>query len=283
MNRSLVTLASVLTFALAVPAHAADSPDELFKKANQSFATGARAAASDPSRASPDLAAAVAGYKQLIEGNALHSAALHYNLANAQFLSGDVGRAVASYRRAQRLDASLPGLKKNLDNARAKVAFKESSAGNGASGGATAASAASDAFAWHTAIPQALRLWIGVGAFALVWVLLLARLRRGDSINPPAFRPPLWTPIAAAGVAGLMAGSLWWQDRAERATPAAVVVAERVVGRKGPDALSYQPSFTEPLRAGFEVTVLETRGEWLSVKLQDGRVTWVPAGSVELL
>lgn len=278
MNRSLFTLSAALTFALAVPAHAADSPDELFKKANQSFATGARAAASDPSRASPDLAAAVAGYRQLIETNAMHSAALHYNLANAQFLSGDVGRAVASYRRAQRLDASLPGLKKNLDNARAKVAFKESSAGNGASGGATAASAASGALAWHTAIPQGVRLWTGVGAFALVWVLMLARLRK-----ELALRPPVWMPIAAGCVAGVMAGSLWWQDRAERATPAAVVVAERVVGRKGPDALSYQPSFTEPLRAGFEVTVLETRGEWLSVQLQDGRVTWVPAGSVELL
>ncbi len=254
---------------LALPASASEI-ESRFRAANDAFNTGTRAAAATPSQAREALAPAIAAYTGLIESDGLHSAALHYNLGNAYFLSGDLGRAVASYRRAQRLDASLPGVSRNLEAARAKVAFKESASG------ASAAAAASTALGWHTLIPQSLRLWCAAGGFGLMWVFLLARLPRSAP-----WRPAAWMPIAAGALALLAAGSLWLQDRTERSTPAGVITADRVVGRKGPDDLTYQPSFTEPLRAGFEVTILETRGDWVSVRLQDSRVTWVRASAVE--
>lgn len=269
------------------------SNEAVLAEASAAFSAGARLAAQRPAEAAAAMAPAVTAYRRLIEERGLHSAGLMYNLGNAYYLSNDLGRAVLWYRRAQRLDASLPGLSGNLQAARAKVGFRPAPAAPaaapatrfpgaaGAAGAPGGVSGVGTVFAWHTLIAQPVRVWVAAGAFGGVWLVLLARLIAPRV--PRDRRPPLWLAGACAAVAGLSALSLWWQDRAERLTPAGVVVADRVVGRKGPDELGYQPSFTEPLRAGFEVHVLERRGDWLSVRLGDGRVTWVPASGVETL
>lgn len=265
--------AGVIALGAAVSVRGAESDAEVLSKANEAFAAGAREAATDPARAAVALGPAVSGYRELIEQRGLHSAGLYYNLGNALYLSGDVGRGVASYLRAQRLDPSFPGLEKNLAAARARVAFKDAPASGGAG---SVGAAAGSALGWHTAVPRAVRLWACAGAFGLAWVVMLLRLRGGS-----AWRPPAWAAGGLLVLSGACAGSLWWQHQSEMLRPPAVIVAERVTGRKGPDELGYQPSFTEPLRAGFEVEVLEARGGWVSVRLRDGRTTWVPGGSVE--
>ncbi|MFM9958004.1 MAG: hypothetical protein ACKVZJ_07995 [Phycisphaerales bacterium] len=274
-----ISAAACIGLALLSNARALDVPSEsneaLLASASSAFAAGARAAAENPANASSALAPAVNAYRRLIDERGLHSAGLHYNLGNALYLSNDIGRAVLAYRRAQHLDAALPGLGSNLAAARAKVGFKGAT-GSGGSGEMGAASAV----AWHTLIPRPARLWLAAGSVGAFWFVLMLRLiRRPDQ----SMRPPLWLGAACAAIGCLAAGSLWWQQRTEQLTPPGVIVSDRVVGRKGPDELGYEPSFTEPLRAGFEVSVLERRGSWVSVRLSDGRTTWVPAESVEAL
>jgi len=265
----MFSLCAALWIVVACAPARADTPSaaDVFQQANQSFAAAAREAVKDPRNAASLMASAIAGYSELIEQRGMHSAGLYYNRGNARFLAGDYGRAIADYRRAQRLDPTLADAVRNLAEARARVGLKiDDKAG---------ARATSALLSWHTLIPPGLRLWTGAGAFAGVWLLLLLRLRGGGGM------PPRWSAGALAAVAVLCAASLWMQHRAETVAPPGVIVEDRAVGRKGPDERAYEPSFTEPLRAGVEVDVLESRANWLNVRLGDGRTTWVPAGAVE--
>lgn len=238
----------------------------LFRQANEAFAQGARQAASDPARAAGALAPAVAAYRELIEQRGLHSAGLHYNLGNAHYLSGDPARAIVEYRRALALDPTFGDASRNLVEARARVG--SAGAGKGATRGPILTS-------WLNTVPARTRFGVAVGAFAGVWVVLLARLRSSGR------RPGRWSAGVLAALALLSGGSVAAQQYTTARTPPAVIVEDRVIGRKGPDELGYAPSFTEPLRAGLEVTIIEARGRWMNVRLEDGRGTWVPAQSVE--
>lgn len=63
----------------------------------------------------------------------------------------------------------------------------------------------------------------------------------------------------------------------------AVVIAPEVIGRNGPDAGAYEATFSAPIQAGVEATILETRSEWVRVRLADGRTTWLPTDAVEVV
>lgn len=61
-----------------------------------------------------------------------------------------------------------------------------------------------------------------------------------------------------------------------------VVLSPEVIGRQG-DAESYQPSFEDPLHAGTEFLLLEDRGAWWQIELPDGRSSWIPEKTGELV
>ncbi len=52
---------------------------------------------------------------QKVDGAGLESAPLYYNLGNAYFKDGDLGRAILYYHRAKRLDPSDPDILNNLE------------------------------------------------------------------------------------------------------------------------------------------------------------------------
>lgn len=52
---------------------------------------------------------------QKVESSGLESSALYYNLGNAYFKSGDLGRAILYYHRAKRLNPSDPDILSNLE------------------------------------------------------------------------------------------------------------------------------------------------------------------------
>ena len=280
MKRTLLALASVLVVSCAcaraqdavITQPAPESDAAIFTQANAAFAQGVRARATDPELARRQLAAAGAAYQRLIDGRGLHSAGLYYNLANALFLGGDIGHAVLNYLRAQRLDASNRDIANNLEQARAKVGVKADAA-------KSVASANSVILDLPQRIPIRVRLGVGLAALGLAWVLAFSRLLIPAGVR--GVRAPRWAIAAFFLCAGACAGSLWTEARARDAAPPSVVVAEKVVGRKGPDELGYEPSFTEPLRAGVEVVVLESRAGWRLIRLADGRTTWVPESAVE--
>jgi len=113
------------------------------------------------------------------------------------------------------------------------------------------------------------RQLIGATAFAL-GVLLLApwgeRARRLRKLAIPAFL--VWMAMTASALA---------EPDPRRD---AVVIVDGVVLRAA-DSLGAPPVFAEPLPAGSELRVEETREAWARVRLADGSEGWLAAGSLE--
>ena len=110
---------------------------------------------------------------------------------------------------------------------------------------------------------------VGAGAFAVGVLLLTPWARRPrwlGAVAVPAFA--VW--ILATGSA-LLAGD---------ATDEAVVVADAVTLRSA-DGTGASPAFANPLPAGTEVKVVETRDAWVRVALADGTRGWLAASVVE--
>src|SRR4051794_11208671 len=100
-------LLAALCFSIAPPARA--QADATFAKANAEFAAG-------------NFAGAISGYESLVKQHQWN-ASLFYDLGNAYFRTGDLGRAILNYERALALDPAQPEARANLqlvrDQARA--------------------------------------------------------------------------------------------------------------------------------------------------------------------
>jgi SH3-like domain-containing protein len=73
-----------------------------------------------------------------------------------------------------------------------------------------------------------------------------------------------------------------WLVSAQLSGRQGVVIVDSVLARKGP-SYAYAAAFYEPLHDGVELTVQETRKEWVLVSLVDGRECWVPLSQVQLI
>lgn len=221
----------------------------------------------DPRRARELYGRAIGAWSEAMDRGGFANGKLHYNIANAHLLRDEVGEAVLHYTYAKRLLPNDRNIASNLARARARV--PGGGAGDGAGG------AMETLLFFHYGMTQRTRLTVALVAFALTFLLAgfvtLRRLPRGA----------LWF----AGVASLVwiaTGASLAADLSDT-TRRGVIVGGEVVGRKGPDASGYEPSFTAPLLPGIEFELIETRGEWLYVRLRDGRTTWVPTRAVSLV
>lgn len=77
--------------------------EELWAKANGAYSNG-------------DMQSAVAAYEQILSRR-LHSAALYYNLANAYFKQGELGKALLNYNRASRIAPGDEDIRHNQEYA----------------------------------------------------------------------------------------------------------------------------------------------------------------------
>ena len=194
---------------------------------------------------------AAAAYEKLIAENR-SSPAVYFNLGNALFKTGKLGRAVVWYRRAEALAPRDPDAKANLQYIRKNV--------NGGSVRTT----------WRARFRTlSLNEWTWLAAVAawLWFALLILRERK------PELRATLRGATATAGVAaGLLVAALAvaWFDQLQT-QPAVVVVSEAVV-RRGP--LEESQSYFN-LRDGAEVSVLDRKDNWLQVSDAANRVGWV--------
>ena len=61
-----------------------------------------------------------------------------------------------------------------------------------------------------------------------------------------------------------------------------VITAKEIIARQG-DGENYSPIFKDPLHAGTEFDLLESRPGWLHIKLFDDSDCWIPKASAELI
>ena len=250
----------------AEPTLAPEALRGLLGQANEKFRQATRVAPEGPAAAELLYQESIVRFEKIIGVGNVRNGKLFYNLANAYLLKGDVGRAILNYRRAERLTPQDRNLRGNLAFARSQVRDSIPVPPE--------RRVLDTVLAWHNGLPVLPRLAVFVLAFDLIWMLAALKLFK-------LVRSSLRLPVAMlAMVAALCFGSVIVDEVGSRRASEGVIVAEQVVGRKGPDPVGYAPSFRAPLHAGVEFAIVEERPGWYLVRLRDDRETWLPASAV---
>ncbi len=194
---------------------------------------------------------AIQAYQELTTNGPLP--ALHFNLGNAWFKSGQIGQAIAEYRIAESLAPRDPDIRANLKFARDRAGGPSYRPG------------------WieQKAATLTLGEWAGMTTAAF-WtffgLLAMGQLR-------PAWRRALrsWTLLAGAGATLLLASTLWLAST-RATTRTAVVLPRETVMRRGPFEESQSAS---TLGMGTEVRVLDEKAGWLQVTPDGQHTGWI--------
>ena len=194
------------------------------------------------------------------------SADFEVNLGNAALQAERLGPAILAYRRALLLDPNHDVAHTNLDHARSLLPGWIPKPGS--------RSVVDTFFFWHYDLSRSEKETAGALCFAVAAILLALGLRLR--------KPGLRTTAVLPAIAWLALMGSWLVDPARAAASEAVVITPEVRARAA-DSPTAPPRFPEPLVAGTEVTVLDTRAEWLRVGLANGRDAWLPASAVERL
>ncbi len=258
----------------------------LFESGNEAFRAGLAKAKTDRGAAEA-LFRDAAGAWRAVAKSGIHNVRLETNIANASLLGGDLPRAIAAYRRAQAIDPLDADVRGGLLAAR-RAAGTEALAPGAAPAGPAADEGgvlgtvkrigsflASSARRTEAYFPSRLLM-------LAVCVLYVGAFVAGIAKMTIARRIPVWIPVLMLLAGLLSAGPLVARELGTRAEREAVIVQPNVLGRNGPADL-YDPAFKEPLRAGLEVRIEETRAGWAKIRLADGRSAWVRESGLERL
>ncbi len=206
-------------------------------------------------------------YQQLVE-RGLQNSIVFYNLGNAYFKQGDIGRAILNYRRAERLAPRDPDIRANLSLVRAQTVDK------------IQADNANFLSQWVTLAQNWLTLnEMAVLALAL-WVVLSGLMITFIFLRPGRLRTiTLYGVVALALLLGIGLALMGERMVVEKTRPAGVIVADEVNATSGPGD-QYVTEFT--LHSGAEVGLIETREHWVRLTLPGNQLQgWVPAEAVE--
>lgn len=194
---------------------------------------------------------AAAAYQKLIQSGTA-SPALYFNLGNAYFKSGQIGRAVAAYRSAEKLAPRDPDVRANLQFVRNQIPNPTLSPTK-----------------WQQAFGTlTVNEWITIAAVAFWLTFVLLTL---GQIRPALKRPLRNITLLGAAATVILAACLaiaWTNASAKTA----VIVAHDAIIRNGP--LDESPSaFTA--HDGAELRILDTKDNWLQVAAAENRIGWV--------
>jgi tetratricopeptide (TPR) repeat protein len=199
----------------------------------------------------------------------LQDSALYYNLGNAYFKQGEIGRAILNYRRAQYLNPRDPDIADNLAIARSQTVDKFETVEE-ETPFSNFVQVAEEWLTLDEAAMLALGLWVLLCATAVVMILR------------PRWRSTcLWVGGALALFLALGLLSMAGRYYAQEAYPAAVIIAQEIDVTSGPGtAQQYLVEFN--LHAGAEVLLLDSRPGWRRVALPGNDFQgWVPEEAVE--
>ena len=192
---------------------------------------------------------------------------LWYNLGNAYYQLGDVGRAVLDYRRALRLSPRDREIRDNLELARSRAAGEVAAPEPGWWGRR-----------WRQVRETLTGDELAAASLALLWIgtllVLLGLFRRAS------WRRLRWPLIAVAALLPLLAAAAWRADWEDWSGREAVILAPRVAVQSGPGE-GYVTLFE--VHAGAEIKLVERRGAWALARLGADLEGWIPLASAERL
>lgn len=196
-------------------------------------------------------AEAAQAYEKLIQSGQV-SAAIYYNLGNAYFKGGQIGRAIAAYDEARRLAPRDPDLQANLQFARNQVQGP-------------------------TVSPDWRQRWFGrftlnewvLAAAGGLWVCLL--LLAAQQFQPN-WKARLRNWIVVFAVLTLFLGGVCATAFEQSRGATAIVIAQDTAVRQGP--LNESPT-AFMVHDGAELKVLDRKDEWLQVSTDPRRFGWL--------
>lgn len=251
---ALALLAMLLASATANAAESLEEARDRAREANRAYEDG-------------DYPAAVEAYRGALELGLEHPT-VFYNLGNAYYKNGDLGRAIHAYLRAERRAPRDGAISRNLSRARSQMEDQEISS--------------------HT-VPTVLRPVTGLRDFFSLdeWSRLLVLL---FTLSCAVAVVGHWRSggrqwrrrilVGTLALTVLSAGMLTARYYGERVVERAVVVEPEVEVRSGPGR-DYDLAFR--IHAGLLVDVAERRDEWVRVDLGGELVGWVPADRLRSL
>jgi tetratricopeptide (TPR) repeat protein len=220
-------------------------PADEFAKATQDYSAGRF----------PD---AINGYEALVKSGQW-SANLFYDLGNAYFRTGDLGKAILSYERALALERHHAEADANLRIARDQARALVLAAG-------PVERSLRFASVNEFAIAAAIAFW--TAAFAIV-ALVFTRRRAPGTIALSI----LSVSIFAAGVF-----SAYLLENGPKGKALAIVIGQEVEARL---ATADNASSVLALPPGSEIQILSTRGDWIYAGLPNNLRGWIPAKNAE--
>lgn len=238
----------------------------VLREALSAYDRGVALARSDAAGSQRQFRTAILGFETLLDSG-VRNAALEYNLGNAYFRAGDLGRSILHYLRARRLDPGHTRLNANLEYVRRQVEpLIPASAQR---------RLVERLMFWTNLVSLRQRFWMAVLGSTAGWALLAVVSRRRSGTL-------LGTGCVLAGLGAANAASCVWQLHQEATSPPAVVVAGGQLLRTGRGE-AYEPVLRETLGAGVEVRVLEHRGGWVEVRLANDVTGWLPESAIEVV
>lgn len=223
------------------------------------------AAAASPKKAAEQYREAAGGFEKLAAAS-VENGPLYYNLGNTYLRLGDVGRAIANYRRALRYTPDDANLIANLRFARSHVQTPIEASGEN--------KLLHGVFFWHFGTSIRGRMIFTIVCFIAGWVALMIRL-----VAPSAWLRNIAIALILVAAASGISATVSKIEATRH--PEGVLVAGETVIRKG-NGTTYEPVFEKPLSAGVEFTILETRTDatgrsWDRVEFPNGAQGWLPA------
>jgi tetratricopeptide (TPR) repeat protein len=212
-----------------------------------------------------EFGGALAGF-EAIRAEGIKNAAVYFNLGNCYYRQDQLGRSIASYRRALLLAPRDGDARANLGLARASVYGGDST---------STRSPGFPALPLRIASPRQVQALFYV-AYYLAALFFLAVLFLGGKLRR-------WA-IYGLAVAAVVAGAAFGLSRygASKLTSAseAVVIADRAELKSGPGNAFEEVSV---LSDGAEVTLRARSGMWVEVTLATGEIGWLRQDDLETI
>jgi tetratricopeptide (TPR) repeat protein len=224
----------------------ADRVDEAWKRGNDAYLHG-------------DYAAAAAAYEEL-DRQGVVSGDLMFNLGDAYYRQGDLGRAIWAFERAAALDPDDDDARYNLEQTRTLVARRTQDKIEGADRDPI----------WIrivTALSPSTETWLFVALYVGLFAALFVRRRASDDA-----RPALGAAAALLGVAALLSGAVLLGRAHLDRVPFGVILPEAAAVKDGAD-VNYRTAFQ--VHAGLRVRLLERDQDWVRIRLGNGLEGWV--------
>jgi len=207
-------------------------------------------------------------FRSLIEDHRLENGNLYYDMGNAYFEAGEIGKAILSYRQAEKFLPGFSDLQYNLNQARNQLNLPKPADGwweNIMKG----------LFFWHYMMKYELRRSMLLTAFSLVWVVLLVMIFKRHAF----LRMGLIILIALNIGFG---GSFLYSYYQLHFVRSGVVLKDSTIARKGPGS-GYEPFYQKSLLGGTEFIITEKHENWWKIKLPMGDEAWIKVSDAGMI